>query len=91
MATIHDTLPAQVRERVGRHKHPTVDVLQPVLRSDEQKEFVLLLRHWVVERTFAWITQCRRFDLDYEVLPKSAEAMIYIAMTRLMMRRLAVL
>ena len=43
----------------------------------------------MVERTFAWITQCRRLGKDYEVLPRSSEAMIYIAMTRLMVRRLA--
>jgi putative transposase len=63
--------------------------LQPVLRSDDQKGFVVLPRRWVVERTFAWLTQCRRLDKDYEVLPQSSKAMIYIAMTRLMVRRLA--
>src|SRR2546430_2346580 len=64
-------------------------VLQPVLRSEGQKGFVVLPRRWVVERTFAWLTQCRRLGKDYEVLPASSEAMIYIAMTRLMVRRLA--
>jgi putative transposase len=63
--------------------------LQPVLRSEEQKGFVVLPRRWVVERTFAWITQCRRLGKDYEVLVQSSQAMIYIAMTRLMVRRLA--
>jgi len=43
----------------------------------------------VVERTFAWLTQCRRFCRGYEVLPASSEAMMYLAMTRLMVRRLA--
>jgi putative transposase len=64
-------------------------VLQPVLRCDGQKGFVVLPRRWVVERTFAWLTQCRRLGKDYEVLPSSSEAMIYIALTRLMLRRLA--
>ena len=64
-------------------------VLQPVLRADGQKGFVVLPRRWGVERTFAWITQCRRHCKDYEVLPASSEAMIYIAMIRLMVRRLA--
>jgi transposase len=43
----------------------------------------------VVERTFAWLTQCRRLCREYEVLPASSEAMMYLAMTRLMVRRLA--
>lgn len=63
--------------------------LQPVLRCDGQKGFVVLPRRWVVERTFAWITQCRRFGKDDETLPESSEAMISIAMTRVMIRRLA--
>ena len=63
--------------------------LQPVLRSDDQKGFVVLPRRWVVERTFAWLIQCRRLSKDYEVLPATSEAMIYIVMTRLMLRRLA--
>jgi putative transposase len=64
-------------------------LLQPVLRPQGHKGFVLLPRRWVVERTFAWLTQCRRLSKDYEVLPESSEAMIYIAMIRLMLRRLA--
>jgi len=63
--------------------------LQPLLRSHDQKGFVVLPRRWVVERTFAWMTQCRRRGSDYEVLVQSSQAMIYIAMTRLMIRRLA--
>ena len=64
-------------------------LLQPILRSDDHKGFVVLPRRWVVERTFAWLTQCRRLSKDYEVLPEASEAWIYIAMTRLMIRRLA--
>ena len=64
-------------------------ILQPVLRSDDMKGFVVLPRRWVVERTFAWLTQCRRLCREYEVLPARSEAMIYLAMTRLMVRRLA--
>ena len=63
--------------------------LQPVLRSEVQQGFVVLPRRWIVERTWAWLNQYRRLSKDYEVLPASSEAMIYIAMTRLMLRRLA--
>jgi putative transposase len=51
--------------------------------------FVVLPRRWVVERTFSWIDQNRRMSKDYERLPATSEASIYVAMTRLMLRRLA--
>lgn len=63
--------------------------LEPVLRPDGQKGFAVLVRRWVVERTFAWLGFNRRLSKDYERLPASSEAFIYIAMTRLMLRRLA--
>jgi len=63
-------------------------VLQVVLRGEEQLGFVVLPRRWVVERTFAWLNFNRRLSKDYEVLTDNSEAMIYIAMTRLMLRRL---
>jgi hypothetical protein len=48
-----------------------------------------LPRRWIVERTFSWLGQNRRMSKDYERLPQSAEALIYVAMSRLMLRRLA--
>jgi putative transposase len=51
--------------------------------------FRVLPRRWVVERTIAWIDQNRRMSKDYERLPESAETFIYVAMSRLMLRRLA--
>ncbi len=62
--------------------------LQPVLRCDDQKGFVVLPRRWVVERTFGWLNLCRRLSKDYEELPQSSEALIYLAMIRIMARRL---
>jgi len=49
----------------------------------------VLPRRWVVERTFAWLCQNRRFNRDYERLCATSEALIYAAMGRLMLRRLA--
>jgi len=63
--------------------------LKPVLRPHERKGFVLLPRRWVVERTFAWLNLCRRLSKDYERQTSTSEALIYLAMTRLMLRRLA--
>jgi putative transposase len=42
-----------------------------------------------VQRTFSWVDQNRRMSKDYERLPESGEAFIYVAMSRLMVRRLA--
>ena len=53
------------------------------------KGFIVLPRRWVVERSFSWIGQNRRMSKDYERVPESGEAFIYVAMTRLMVRRLA--
>lgn len=50
--------------------------------------FRVLPRRWVVERTFAWFGQSRRLSKDYERLAATGEAIIYIVMTRLMLRRL---
>lgn len=63
-------------------------VVQAVVRSRSQA-FVVLPRRWVVERTFAWFGMSRRLSRDYERLTDTSEAMIYIAMTRLMLRRLS--
>ncbi len=51
--------------------------------------YVALPRRWVVERTFSWLGQNRRMSKDYERLCASAEAFVYAAMIRLMVRRLA--
>lgn len=51
--------------------------------------FQVVPHRWVVERTFAWFGRYRRLSKDYEYLPESSEAMIYLAMIRLMLARLA--
>jgi putative transposase len=51
--------------------------------------FETLPRRWVAERTFAWISHNRRLGKDHEWLCATGEALIYAAMTRLMVRRLA--
>ena len=64
-------------------------IVQVVLRPEQPKGFVLLKKRWVVERTFGWIMGTRRLVRDYELLPETSETFIYLAMIRIMVRRLA--
>ncbi len=51
--------------------------------------FVVQPRRWVVERTLGWLGRWRRLSKDYEELPEVSEAMVTLAMIRLMLHRLA--
>ena len=62
---------------------------EPVERRRGQKGFRVLPKRWVVERTFAWLGKCRRLSKDYEGLIASSIAWIRLAMSRLMLLRLA--
>ncbi len=64
-------------------------VFKVITRPPDAKGFVVLPRRWVVERTFAWLGRYRRLSKDYEELPETSEAMIYVAMVHLMVKRLA--
>lgn len=54
-----------------------------------RRGFEVLPKRWVVERTFSWLSQSRRTGRDYEQLCATSEAFIYVAMSRLMVRRLS--
>ena len=47
-------------------------------------------RRWIVERTFAWISRCRRLTRDFERYARTTIAFIRLAMIRIMLRRLVV-
>lgn len=54
-----------------------------------RRGFVVVPRRWVVERTFAWLKRYRRLVIDFERLARTVEAFIYLALTRLLLNRLA--
>jgi len=64
-------------------------VLEIVKRSDQAKGFQLFPPRWLIERTFAWLGRYPRINKDYEAFTATSEAMIRLAMIRLMLRRLA--
>src|SRR5262249_21218815 len=63
--------------------------LEIVRKAIGQRGLAVVPWRWLVERTFAWLGRYRRLKSGYERLPESTEAIIHIAMIRLMVRRLA--
>ena len=59
-----------------------------IVRRCDQHRFVVLPKRWIIERTLAWISRCRRLARDYERHARKAAAFIRLAMIRLMLRRL---
>jgi putative transposase len=69
---------------------PTMGHFEWVRFPPAKKEFRgSLPRRWVAERTFSWFGQSRRLAKAYEHLCETSEAMIYVTMARLMLKRLA--
>jgi putative transposase len=63
--------------------------LPPGIEPPAVPAFAVVPRRWVVERTFGWLGRFRRLSKDYEFLPATSEAVIYLAMSLLLVRRLA--
>lgn len=63
--------------------------VEVVARLGEIHGFKVLPHRWIVERTFGWLMKQRRLVRDYEETTSSAESWVYIAMIRIMLRRLA--
>ena len=64
-------------------------LLEIVKRSDRAVGFEVIPKRWIVERTLAWISRCRRLARDYERYARRAAAFVRLAMIRLMLKRLA--
>jgi putative transposase len=60
-----------------------------VRRTAGTTGFVVIPRRWIVERTLGWLGRWRRLSKDYEELPEVSEAMVTLAMIRLMLHRLS--
>jgi putative transposase len=80
---------AWMKERLGW----TLEIVKPPRRwvkrvpADEEPPpwagFTVLPRRWVIEGTIAWILFNRRMSRDYEFLAQMTEALVYVAMIRL--------
>jgi transposase len=59
-----------------------------VVKLPEARQgFVLLPRRWVVERSFAWLSRCRRLAKDYVRLPETVAGLHLVAFSVLMLAR----
>jgi transposase len=77
---------AQFQRAIGRTlAQVTVEIVK---RSDHAKDFVVLPKRWIVERTLAWLGRCRRLAKDWECLNRKALAFLRLASIRLMLRKL---
>ena len=63
--------------------------LEIVQRAPQTKGFRVQRKRWLVERTFGWLGRSRRLSKDYERKTDTAQAIVYMSMTHLMLRRLA--
>jgi putative transposase len=62
--------------------------LEIVKRQHGSGGFVVLAKRWIVERTFAWLSRCRRLSKDYERTIPASKTWIYVCMIHHMLRRL---
>jgi len=60
-----------------------------VVKRPTLTRFEILPKRWIVERTFAWISRCRRLAKDLARYARTTDAFVRLAMIRLMLRRLA--
>ncbi len=57
-------------------------------RKPGTRGFTPIPKRWAVERTYGWLMLHRRLARDYETLPGRSEALVNLAMTDLMARRI---
>lgn len=61
-----------------------------IVRPDPgTRGFAVLPKRWIVERTLAWLRRNRRLARDLEHLARTAEALVKLAMIKIMLRRCA--
>ena len=58
-----------------------------VIKRNELHKFKVIPRHWVVERSFAWLEKCRRLWKNCERKLSTSRHMIILAFISLLMRR----
>lgn len=63
-------------------------IVAEVVNRISAHSFEVLPRRWIVERTWGWLVNHRRLQVDYERDPAVAEGFVWAAHARLLLRRL---
>lgn len=88
MAKIEPELASRIKiaiaEKITPSQRTTAKAENPA-----KKGFVVIKKRWIVERTNAWINQCRVLWKNCEGLLRTSEAKIRICAIRLILRRIA--
>ena len=63
-------------------------VVAEVVDRKARHQFIPLPRRWVVERTWSWLMNNRRLQVDYERDPQITTGFVWVAESRLLLRRL---
>lgn len=58
-------------------------------KASDAVGFHVIPKRWIVERTFAWLSNFRRMSKDYEHSPQTSETNIFFNMTTVMLAKLA--
>lgn len=67
-----------------RANHVSVEVINKI----HPNRFEVLPKRWIVERTWSWLMNNRRLQIDYERDPAVHEGFIWAAHSRLLLRRI---
>lgn len=62
-------------------------LVEVVIRKDSKK-FEVVPKRWIVERTFSWFESYRRLSKDFEYHTNTQEAMVKLAMIKIMLNRI---
>ena len=97
-STVFEKAPEVTKPRAdGGHRGPKLSsklgefglggLLEIAERPKETKGFTVLYSRRVVERTFAWMSRCRRLAKDFVRSLQSSQALVQFAACRFLMRR----
>ena len=60
-----------------------------IVKRNDLPRFEVLLKRWIVKRSFAWMGRCRTLAKDFEHKIRFAGAFLIRAMIKIMLRRIA--